>query len=614
MKARVRWSCSSVRVSLDFDDNMEMIRLLGKAARLLTKKEHADDFIDAQAQLSLGYRSASLLWAARASSTSAAATLFIEGEEAGELSTKVFPLLMNAAWLAVELKHLPEVLEIIQIARGCLSSLPYDEQSLKRADAQLKEFDLVFACQLANLALADVARLEMFPDILGGLGLLHSRMTLLYMLGYEDVLREEGWIPEEESAQGVISFFGQLAGQPAGEALWRPPIFNGDDQQVFATLVLGVQVNVTHEPSDTSITVAEGILGTVEAFFATAFDLDAFAHTERLDIFVVEADITRFEVKNDLDQMKMTVKWPRSIAPGTTSMYGDFLSMLLEVAGRAFSATCHAKNFESAVHQLFQADGAMDRAAMIGSLCFSRQRIFDGVARLAEWNKHSPKKFEGRPGRPTVVRERPAPEKKKKEVRATSEDTKIPKMTDHRDVKVHSVIDVHLWSRATWTGAAYGQTQPNAPPFMALMFKNLDAATKIFERWRERFGSVDVEEKIHIGIVRSFSTEHPAHYGMVITSEPPKDSPDSRFAMMASRSLTMEPTDNVNLNNFLGLYKKAGAYLLMPALLKPGQPPQFLGGLYILKRSLHVKTASDIGPNDMENLFLAPRGLQAAKD
>ena len=594
---------------LDFDENMEMIRLLGKAARLLTKKEHAIDFVDAQAQLSLGYRSAGLLWAARASCTSAATTLFIEGDEDGELSPKVFPLLMNAAWQAVELKHLPEVLQIIQIARGCLLSLPYDEASLKRADEQLQEFDLIFACQLANLSAADLPRLEMLPDILAGLGLIQSRATLLYVLGYEALLREEGWIPNTESAQDVASFFNQLAGQPAGDAVWRPPIFNGVNQQMFVTSVLGVQVGITHQPSDTAITVAEAIAGTVEAFFATAFELNAVAHAERFDVSVVETDVTRFEVKIDIDRMKATVEWPKGVFPGMPSMYGDFLNMLLEVAGTIFSATCHARDFKEAMRQLFQSDGAMDRAGMIGSLCFSRQRVFSGVARLAEWDKHSPKKFEAQLNRPSIVREKPA-RKEKKEAATASEDFHFSEMTNHREVKVHSVIDVHLWNRAMWTGAAYGLTHPKAPPFIALMFKNRDAAVKIFGRWRERFGSVDQDEEIHVGIVRHFSSEHPSHYGMVITSEPPKGSHDSRVALMASRSLTMEPADEVNLNNFLNLYSKGGAYLLMPALLTSDQAIQLIDGLYILKRALHVKMAKDVGPNDAENLFWGLRGRQ----
>jgi hypothetical protein len=42
----------------------------------------------------------------------------------------------------------------------------------------------------------------------------------------------------------------------------------------------------------------------------------------------------------------------------------------------------------------------------------------------------------------------------------------------------------------------------------------------------------------------------------------------------------------------------------------PGQAPQFIDGLYLLKRSLHVKMAADVGPNDLENMFLKPRGFE----
>lgn len=594
---------------LDFEENMEMIRLLGKAARQLTKKEHADDLIHAQALLSVAYRSAGLLWAARASCTSAAATLFIEAEGGGELPATVFPTLMNAAWQAVELKHFPEVLETVQVARGCLNSLPLDDESAKRAAEQLQDFDAMLACQLVNLSLEEVSRLEMIPDILRGLSLNHSRFTLLYMLGYEDVLREEGWIAETDSVQDVKSLFNRLAGQPAGDARWRPAIFNGRNTQVFATSVLGVQVNVTHEPTDTGITVAEAIVGTVEAFFATAFELDAFAHAERFDVTVVEANLTRFEVKTDIDRMRATIRWPNGVFPGSPSVYGDFLNMLLEVAAIIFSATCRTRNFKEAASRLFKTDAAMDRAAMIGSLCFSRQRIFGGVARLTSWDKHSPKRFDARPDRPHVEREPPST---KTDARAEGEirdDAEPPKITDHRDVRVRSVIDVNLWDRAGWMGTAYGVVDPKAPPFMGLMFKNGEAAVLIFERWRERFGTADKEEEIHIGIVRRFSVEHSTHYGMVITSEFPKSQGDSRVAMLASRSLTMEPSSDVNLTGFLGLYKKAGAYLLMPVLMVPGRPPQFIKGLHLLKRSLHVKMAADVSSNDLENMFLKPRGI-----
>jgi hypothetical protein len=112
--------------------------------------------------------------------------------------------------------------------------------------------------------------------------------------------------------------------------------------------------------------VAEAIVGTVEAFSATAFELDAFAHVERFDVTVVEANITRFEMTADIDRMRATVRWPSGVFPGSPSMYGDFSSMLLEIAATIFSATCRTKNFAEAASRLFKTDAA-DRAAMIAT-------------------------------------------------------------------------------------------------------------------------------------------------------------------------------------------------------------------------------------------------------
>lgn len=597
---------------LDLDDNMEMIRLLGKAARMLSKKEHADELVHAQAVLSIAYRSAGLLWAARASCTAAITTLFIEAEESGELPPNVFPLLMNCAWQAVELKHFPEVLQIIPVVHGALKKLNYSDESKDRASKQLLDFDRVLACQFANLSPEAVAHLAEVPDILERMGLNLGYFSLLYMLGYEGLLRDKGLIPKDEPPEAVAAFFENLASQPACNATWRPPIFNGEQEQVFITSVLGVQVHVTHQPTDTSITVSEAIVGTVEAFFATAFEVDAFAHTERFDVRVIEDDIEKYGLEIRLDQMRVDVRWPRGVFPGSPSAYGDYREMLLEVAGIVFGSTCHTRDFKDASERLLQNDSVMDRISMIASLCFSRSRIFHGVARLGGWDELAPKRYPATAARPRIQRKETLPDKQPGANTRVVED--FPRLTDHREIRVRSVIDVHLWNSAGWTGAGYGVFDPNLPPFMALMFRDREAATRIFERWRERFGQEDKDEEIYIGIVRSFSPEHPTHYGMVITSKYPERGGDSRLSMMASRSLTMEPSDEVNLKGFLKLYEKAGAYLLMPLVLTSGSPPAPIPGLSLLKRSLTVKRASEVRPGDLESMFLLPRGHGGAKD
>lgn len=593
---------------LDFERNMEMIRLLGKAARRLSKNEYARSLIDALTLLALAYRSAGLLWAARAACTSALASLFIEADEAGHVPAVVFPTLMLGAWISVELKHMPEALDTVRVARGCLSSLPFDEPSSSRAVERLREFDMVLACQILNLQAKDLGQLCAMPDILGGLGLVSTRSALLFVLGYEELLRSEGWIPAEESPDEVSRLFNRFAGQPAADALWRPAVFNGNDEQTFSTSVLGVRVDVVHATTDTSITVSEAVVGVVEALFATAFEVDAVGLTELFSVRIEEAGIAKYEVALDADRASLVIRWPAGVLPSPSSSYSDFLDMLLEVASLIFVATCRAKDMEQALSRLFKNDAAMDRVAMVGSLGLSRSRIFGGVSRLAEWEEHSPKRYELLSTRPRIDRQ--ASEPKAGERSTSSDDVQSssgrPTVNDHRRIVVRSVIDANLWDRAKWSGALYGDMGPGAPPLLALMFRDREAAERIFVRWRERFGQVDEEEEIYVGIVRRFSAEHPAHYGMVVTSRLPPD--EERLATVASRTLTMEPADDVNLMRFIEWYERAGAYLLVPAVWTGAGRPEFLRDNFLLKRTLSVKNAVDVAPGDMEAMFLRLKG------
>lgn len=593
---------------LDFDQNMEMIRLLGRAARLLSKMEHAQEQVQALAKLSVAYKSAGLAWAARANATSAAVTMFVDADDGSGLPAGVFPILMNVAWMALALKYLPEVLDTIQVARGCLAGLPFDEESAARAREQLQSFDMVFACQLVNLSETELISLRSVPDVLRRLDLHHSCSALMYRLGYEDKLRADGWIPVSESADDVASLYARMAGQPTGVARWRPAVLNGETNQACATTVLGVRIDVSHEPTDTAIMVAEAIAGSIEAFFATAFELEAFGHVERFDVHVLESNTSTFVVETDLDHMRMTVQCPQGVFPGSAGVYGDFQRMLFEVATRIFWATCHTKSHGDAADRLLRADSATDRLAMIASLCLSRHRIFGGVARLSKWDRDAPHKYELRSDRPTVVAQAPVARPIAKDC---TDEGAPPKVTNHDDVAVRSVIDLHLWDQAGWTGTAFGSFGDEAPPFLALMFKNQHAATKLFERWRERFGNRDASEEIYIGIVRQYSAEHPAHYGLVVTSRLPDDGDlGAELSTIVSRSLSMEPDNDVNLSRFLKDYGRVGAYLLMPMVFEPGQAqPTLLRNLFVLKRALHVKLAADVGPFDPENLFLGPRGL-----
>jgi hypothetical protein len=595
---------------LDFEDNFEIIRLAGKAARQLTKKEHTDSLIEALKILSLAYRSAGLLWAARASCIFAIASMFIEAEEESVLPTSIVPTVMMLAWIAVELRHLPDALEAIRLVRGCAAGLPLDDASKERVEDCLTEFDLILASQILNFTLAELQQVVRLPDVLGRLGLQQSRNALFYALGHEAMLREEGSIPAEETPERVADLFALLASQPVSSNLPGPVIFNEASPQCFVSRVQGVQVAVHHQCSKVSILAAEVVIGSIEALFATAIDLDAAAHTESFTITLQESsEVLAPDFTIDVDEMTAAVRWPVGLIPATYGRQGDVQKMLIGLATAVFSATCLVRDLQQTVKHLFENEAVFDRIGMVAIVRNSRQRIFNqSLSRLSDWTQTATLTLTLEPSRPVISRRvlKPVDDD---EDRAAAGDRSAPTLpNDHRALGVCSIIDVHLWDRAGWTGTAFADWGAGYPPAVALVFRNEDAARRIFARWRERLGQVDEQDEIYLAIVRGVSPDHPAHYRILITSRlpPEAETQTAKTLMIPSRVNMMHAESNVNLSRFLNIYERSHVYLLLPAILKGGAL-EFLPELAILKQELSVKTAAEVNEHDLEAMALGSK-------
>ena len=593
---------------LDFEDNFEMIRLLGKAARQLTKKEYADSLIEALQLLTFAYRSAGLLWAARATCIFAMASMFIEAEESSDLPASIVSMVMALAWIAVELRHLPDVLEAVRLVRGCAASLPLDDASKERIAKRLTEFDLILASQILNFTAEELQHVVRLPDVLGGLGLQQSRNSLMYALGHEAELRQEGSIPQEETPEGVAELFTFLASQPASSNLHGPVIFNEADSQCLVSRVQGIRVAVFHPCSDALVLAAEAVIGSVEALFATAIEIGAAAHTENFTISLQDSsEVLTPDFTINADEMTAIVLWPTGLIPATFGRQAAVQKMLIGLAAAIFAATCYVEDMGKTIEHLFDNEAVLDRISMVVVVGNSRQRIFkEGLSKLSDWTQMAVSEFTLEPSRPVITR-RLLDTVEDQESRSTAGKRSAPFPTnDHRHLGVLSVIDVHLWNQAGWTGTAFTHWGPSYPPAIALMFKHEDAARKIFARWRERLGTVDKQDEIYIAILRGISVDQPAHYRVLITSRLSTDegeAPGKTF-MMASRMQTMHAETDVNLSRFLDIYRQSRAYLLLPAIFNGGTEPKFLPELAILKRELSVKNAIDVNEHDVEVMAL----------
>lgn len=184
-------------------------------------------------------------------------------------------------------------------------------------------------------------------------------------------------------------------------------------------------------------------------------------------------------------------------------------------------------------------------------------------------------------------------------------DDERPTVSRHREVKVQSVIDMHSWDHPIWRGVLYTTLGDDVPPVFALAFLNGAAARRIFERWRERFGTKDVNHEISILIIRNLPGHPSTHYAIQITSRRPDDGkwePGTLYHTV-SRIHVVEPDDDENLEGFLTLLDAAGCFILAPAVISTVQP-DLLTNLVILKRFINVVDVADVAKRDIEHVAL----------
>ncbi len=337
---------------LSFDDNFDMIRWLGKAAVGLFKQEYTEELADAMFYLALAYRSAGLLWAARASCAVTMATLFTAMERENDIPIEAIRTSMLWAWISLELGHLPDVLNNIQLLNGLLVNTSLSDNSKDRMDTQLRDFDLALGVFILNLDADDLSHVEKLPDVLDSLGLRVAHIALLYALGHLETLRVNKTIPELESDEAVAEMMSQLKNQSISDNFDVPLVLNEDGVQSLSSLILGMRVIVDFEGAEL-IPVAETIVGALEAFFATAIEQKIVPHVEEYRINLVANDDTnKPQVLTEALQMMTQVVWPRQLDVGDPEKSHDIHESLSLLAVNVLGVSCITPNFEDLIKRL----------------------------------------------------------------------------------------------------------------------------------------------------------------------------------------------------------------------------------------------------------------------
>ena len=184
--------------------------------------------------------------------------------------------------MEIQLGRIAHVLQWVNLTERLALGMHLDENRKEKLALEKEHHDLSLSVLFLRASGPDLVALRYLPDILETLGLPFSRFTLLYALGYEDLLRREGFIPEGEDSGSVRAMFKDLLRQGEEAAFDAIPTALHPGKLVLTSPLLGAKVIVQADDDVESQRLAERLLTACEALLATSLEADLFPYREEL--------------------------------------------------------------------------------------------------------------------------------------------------------------------------------------------------------------------------------------------------------------------------------------------------------------------------------------------
>lgn len=589
----------------------DAIRMFGRAEALLVKEEYKAELVVALAGGSTAYDEAGLHWAARNKILAAAERSFSVLKTEGQVILPAFACLRRLAWIELRLGRIPHT--ILAMVMGATVRAHLNLEGDPDLDEEVTIQDAILGILLMRVPLEDLPELARLPATLDRYGLPMAEIAILHALGYDEKLRSDGYIPSDETPEGFKAFFEAWRTQPAAAQVAKTPILVGQKSNALRSTILGCELTISAPSDPLALSVAESLLGGLEAFLATSDEGDVFPYREHFEITMRAggADMLTPALEfADTQSEAAVLTYPQDMTfadPAQTTAYSDWLqSAIVDVLVRMVQV----KDVKSWLDKIAGEEKGFGRAVTFGNITTINRNVFGDPPKilLSDWidaasEEFLPKRTETLAD-PEPVKPRGGPPKFGKGPPPNG----FPNYDKlkHSDRKVLSPIDMPLWDKAKWLGIGYADYGPDYPPVMALLFKNLEAGRAIFEGWLSRYGYDTADQSLRIALITGLNKSEPATYGASIgpNFESISES-DGRIFSTVARMHRMHPPTTENLDRFLKQYRKIGAFFIAPAGVDEAMTtPDILMKQALVMRNLAVREAWQIGTNDPDASIL----------
>ena len=606
---------------LQRDKYYDAIDYIGRALFLFAKNETRHELIHALVACSYVNERIGLLWAARSTLLNAAAHAISEFDSFSEISSLRLVPFRYFKWIELMLGRFPQILSWHAFDLGLRQALsPNGELTLREEDSV---FDLTLGLLILKTSLGDLRTLEAFPDVLENLGLIGSRLALLFALGHVEEQDLSYLLGEEED--DLEAFFLKWLDQPAAKELPDTPALNLESTVALTSKLLGCEIRVVSENVSPCIEIGETFLATIESLMATAMKERVIAVEPLVKIKIGRDAAANFPFEFAVDSVggvfNFGVRCPDFSSEKLSrdrqeALSHGFLDLAIHVLVRVF----YIGNHEAMAKTLFIEQGGFARAkAFTGSVMVARNILGeDAKMHLKDWSSGERIRYELK--RTSLwfsqLVSKGADQVVPKVVQPAGEETSIGlgsrDQFKHSEITTVSLIRSVLWNAAGWRGIAYLPTYDRSQPtIFALIFGDTGAATAIFQNWKEELGKTDENNRLTILILKGIFRDNPFSYRVVLGTNPTMVSTKTGtgYINMIARIHQMTPTNSKNLDAFERDFNRFGTFFLGFAVGEDGKQitPNFE---YLIKKNhIEIREAWTVRSDE-----LAALGIFAGDD
>lgn len=585
----------------------DSIIYFGKAVFKLAKEESQHGMYLSLIGLSKAYSSIGLIWASNNCLISASSISFKSWYEKGIITERIINCAKELAINELFIGRVPSFLiwhELYQII-----SKQIDLKEDKNDIPSNELMDACFAIRLLNTDSKKEKLLAHFPDLLESQSLWLTQNASLYKLGYLKEISDDYKGIDINDEKGLDAHFKLVANQPFVNQMIYETNFIADKKIKLSSTILGCQFNISFKKDKELYLASETLLAFFESFLATSLK-NVYPSTEKINISLIKNENVKFiKFSNDSSSSEYIVEinkfnFSNELRDGIWRSMLEFISNLLAVNFFIDKPKEYLEN-------LFKNEELHERLSLIFehrnftvNILGDNPKLF-----LSDWIEN--KSFKAF----TFKRKIPISFKhvaQKVETEKDKQEFNLDKV-GHNKRKVFSIIDISVWDKAKWKGFGFFGDASGLGIFLA--YEDGNAGKKIFDNWIKKVGKEDREEQIRITIIKGVDKKNPFWYRVHISSNVDKQELKSgQLFISASRFHEMNANSSTNLDNLINGFDTLKQYRLCPArILDSGKIEPYFDRA-ILKKSLYVKNAWEIGEHDLDNVVIKKGDLPIIPD